>query len=82
MTISISTVSTKGQVVLPVEIRKYLGIEPHDRLLLFAEEDTLIIKKIDKKSFRELLLPVWEKTKKLGLTEDDINALISEARQS
>jgi len=80
MTISISKVSTKGQIVLPVDIRRQLDIDPGDKLLLLAEDETLIIKKIESKSFRELMAPLWEKTRKLGLSREEVDELIEEAR--
>ena len=82
MNISVTKVSTKGQVVLPVDIRHQMNIHPHDKLLLVAQDETLIVKKIDSRSFRELMEPLWNKTRQLGLDEDDIDELITEARSS
>lgn len=32
-----STVTTKGQVTIPIEIRRLLGVHPHDRVAFVAE---------------------------------------------
>ncbi len=80
MTVSVSKVSTKGQIVLPVDIRRELDIHPRDKLLLVAEDDTLIVKKIESTGFRELMKPLWEKTRKLGMTQGDVDDIIEEAR--
>jgi AbrB family looped-hinge helix DNA binding protein len=37
------TVGPKGQIVIPAELRKELGIMPGDRLLLDLEDNTLKI---------------------------------------
>ena len=42
---SIATLSSKSQLVLPAEIRRKLGIQPGDRLLVEAEGDHVIIRK-------------------------------------
>lgn len=34
---TVSTVSTKGQVTLPVEVRRHLGIEPNDKVAFVIE---------------------------------------------
>ncbi|HEX8696063.1 MAG TPA: AbrB/MazE/SpoVT family DNA-binding domain-containing protein [Longimicrobium sp.] len=37
--------SSKSQIVIPVEIRRKLGIEPGDELLLETEDDRIVIRK-------------------------------------
>lgn len=33
----VSTISSKGQVTLPVAVRKYLGVEPNDKVAFVIE---------------------------------------------
>jgi antitoxin PrlF len=40
----LSSVSTKGQITLPAEIRKRLGIKPRDKVALTIEAEALIVK--------------------------------------
>ena len=40
-----TTVTTKGQVTIPIEIRKALGIEPHDKIEFVLEGDEARIRK-------------------------------------
>ena len=49
------TVGERGQVVIPAEVRKALGIEPGDRLLVFRQPTgrALMLAKID--SVQEVL---------------------------
>ena len=53
----IVTVSSKGQVVIPAEIRKRLKIGRGKRFLVIAEEDKIILKPVEDllKRGRELL---------------------------
>jgi antitoxin PrlF len=39
-----STISSKGQVTVPQEIRKRLGLEPGDRVEFVVEEDRTVIR--------------------------------------
>ena len=41
----ISTVSTKGQITLPAEMRRRLKIKPGDRIILEKAGDSILIKK-------------------------------------
>lgn len=36
-----------GRVVLPMELRKTLNIDPHDPLEIFVESETVILKKYE-----------------------------------
>ncbi len=42
---SIATLSSKSQLVLPAEIRRKLGIHPGDRLVVVLEGDHAVIRK-------------------------------------
>ena len=77
---STTKVSSKGQVVIPANVRKAASIKKGQKILAIAIDDTIVLKKIIDKSFKETMTPVWEKIRRLGLTEEDVNALIEEAR--
>jgi AbrB family looped-hinge helix DNA binding protein len=49
---SLSTVSSKGQITLPLKIRKAFGINPKDKVRIIIREHEIIIKPF--KSFRLL----------------------------
>lgn len=42
----ISTITQRGQVVIPQSIRKFLGLKPQDKLFFEAKEDKIIVKPI------------------------------------
>lgn len=77
---STTKVSSKGQVVIPANVRKAASLKKGEKLLAIAIDDTIVLKKIVDKSFEETLKPVWDRVRRLGLTEEDITALIDEAR--
>lgn len=41
----VSTVTSKGQVLIPVEIRKTLGIKPLDRITFIVSGNSMVAKK-------------------------------------
>jgi AbrB family looped-hinge helix DNA binding protein len=47
MDVEVLTVSTKGQVVLPIAMRRALGIENGTRLAAYATDDVIVLKPLD-----------------------------------
>ena len=41
------TVSSKGQIVIPKDLREELGIATGTNFVIFGKEDTLILKKVN-----------------------------------
>jgi AbrB family looped-hinge helix DNA binding protein len=70
----ITTMSEKGQVVIPQELRKHLGIKPKTRFIVFAMGDSIIMRKLDipdvKKEWSSILQSIDKKG--LKLDESDI----------
>jgi AbrB family looped-hinge helix DNA binding protein len=77
---STTKVSSKGQVVIPANVRRAASLKKGEKILAIAIDDTVVLKKIVDKSFKETLKPVWERVRQMGLSEEDVNALIEEAR--
>jgi AbrB family looped-hinge helix DNA binding protein len=77
---STTKVSSKGQVVIPANVRRAASLKKGEKILAIAIDDTVVLKKIVDKSFKETLKPVWEKVRQMGLSEEDVNDLIEEAR--
>lgn len=43
---AIATVSTKGQITLPVASRRALGIKPHDRVTIEVRQTEIVVKPV------------------------------------
>ncbi len=80
MEASTTKVSSKGQVVIPANVRKAASLKKGEKILAIAINNTIVLKKIVDKSFEETMKPVWNKVRQMGLSEEDIGALIEEAR--
>ena len=63
---STTKVSSKGQVVIPANVRKAASLKKGEKILAIAIDDTIILKKIVDKSFKETLKPIWEKVRADG----------------
>ncbi len=77
---STTKVSSKGQVVIPTNVRKAANLKKGEKILAIAIGETIVLKKIVDKSFEETMKPLWARVRRMGLTEEDVNALIDEAR--
>ena len=81
----ITTVSEKGQVVIPQSMRKYLGIKPKNRFLVYGEGDTIILKRIElpdiKGEWKRLKVMVDRRVAKYGgMTDEEINEIVQKYR--
>ena len=54
METKIIKVTDKGQVSIPVDIRKSIGINVGDELLILRDGDTLCLKKVENDDFKDL----------------------------
>jgi AbrB family looped-hinge helix DNA binding protein len=80
MEASTTKVSSKGQVVIPANVRKAANLKKGEKILAIAIDDTVVLKKIVDASFEETMKPVWSRIRQMGLSEEDIGDLIEEAR--
>jgi len=66
----VTTISEKGQVVIPQSIRKELGIKPRTKFLVFGRGDTVIMKKLElpdvKKEWEQIFKMIDKKGLKLS----------------
>ena len=75
--------SSKGQVVIPEEIRTRLGLEPGVQFVVVGEGDTVILKTLKAPSmseFKALLDQAQASAEAVGLTPDDVARVIREVR--
>lgn len=80
----VTTISEKGQIVIPHSIRKELGIKPGTKFLVFGKGDTVIMKKLElpdmKKEWNKIFKAMDKKN--LKLSESEIQKEVAEVRKS
>jgi len=82
-TIATTRLSSKGQVVIPEEIRKRLGLESGTQFVVIAENDVVILRAIETPSmdeFDELISRARSAARRSGMRQSDIRAAITEVR--
>lgn len=75
--------SSKGQVVIPEEIRKRLGLKVGSQFVVVGDKDTVILKAISPpsmKEFNELVKEARRQAKTVGLKRSDIAVAIAKSR--
>ena len=81
--IATTKMSSKGQVVIPEDIRKRLKIKPGSQFVVVGEDNTVIFKMItapDMTQFDELITRARAQAKKVGLKQSDISSAIKRVR--
>ena len=69
---TIASMSSRGQIVLPVSIRRKLNLGEGSQFLVISDDENILLKPLIEKA--------QETAKKIGLTEEDINETIKEMR--
>lgn len=80
---STTKMTSKGQVVIPEETRKRLGMKPGTQFMVVEGKDSLIFKVIQPPSlqdFDKLLAETRRQAKKAGLKKSDITKAIKRVR--
>lgn len=80
----VTSVSSRGQVVIPQRIREKLHVREGEKFIVIGEEDTIILKKLELPSFRgfdKLLKKTREFVKEKGIKESDIEESIHKLRK-
>ncbi len=80
---STARMSSKGQIVIPEEIRKRLGLTAGVQFVVVGDEDVVILKRLDSPDLAEfdaLILEARRQARSAGMKRSDIKEAISRAR--
>jgi AbrB family looped-hinge helix DNA binding protein len=81
--LAITKLSSKGQIIIPKDVRDKAGLHTGDQFVIFADKDVLLLKVIKKpsiKKFNNLVTQARKLVKKTGLNKKLIKDAIKEAR--
>lgn len=81
----ITTMTTKGQVVIPQGVRQSLGIATGAKFAVVGEGDTIILKRLEMPSagaLKTLLAKSRSVARKSGLNKSDVAKALKAARKS
>lgn len=83
-TLATTILSSKGQVVIPENIREAMGLEPGVQFVVVYQGDSIMLKVISEPSMKKLKTlrdKVRRQAQKVGLSEADIQNAILESRK-
>ena len=84
MDAQIITVTTKGQISIPVSRRKSLRIENGDKLVAYTYGDSLLLKVLKLPSadeFKKIMDDAQKWAKSVGYKESDVNDIVKSVRK-
>ncbi|MGA2318271.1 MAG: AbrB/MazE/SpoVT family DNA-binding domain-containing protein [Thermodesulfobacteriota bacterium] len=82
-TLTTTRMSSKGQVVIPEEIRDRLGLQSGTQFVVVGDRDVVILKAISAPSMKEfdnLIAQARQQARKSGLRKSDIDAAVAKVR--
>ena len=83
-TVSTTKMSSKGQVVIPEQIRTQLDLEAGSRFVVVGDKDVVILKRITTPALTEfdgLIKQARSQAKAAGLKKSDIDNAVMQARK-
>lgn len=81
--VTIASMSSRGQIVLPISIRKKLGLDNGSQFLVITDKSNILLKPVKEPSlneFYDLIEQAHETAKKIGLSQQDIDREIKAMR--
>ena len=82
--LEITSMSSRGQVVIPLDIREQLGLKEGEKFVVVGEDDTVILKKVTMPSFKnfdKLVQKTQRFAKEKGITKSEVESAIKRARK-
>jgi antitoxin PrlF len=82
--IEVTSVSSRGQVVIPQSLRDKLNIQEGEKFVVIGEHNTIILRKLEMPSFKgfdTLLAKTREFAKKNELKETDVEQAVKKVRE-
>ncbi len=76
----IGTVSARGQVAIPLEMREKMRLTEGEKVLFLLEGDALMVKKVSSVSWENVTKPLREAKKKIG--EENVVSAIHSLRKA
>ena len=81
--VSTTRMSSKGQVVIPEDVRKALGLEVGAQFMVMGDGDTVVLKRIAvpaKRELRAMIGRVRAQVRRSGIKLSDVGAAVRRVR--
>lgn len=83
-TVATTRMSSKGQVVIPEDVRKALGLEVGAQFVVMGDGDTVVLKRIAvpaRSELRAMLRKVRSQARRAGLKSSDVGDAVRRVRR-
>ena len=79
---NLAKISANGQITVPVEIRRLLGLKSGDKILFFQKQDgEVVMSNASTQAIHKAQAAFADAAETMGLTnEEDVQALVDEVR--
>ena len=79
---NLAKISSNGQITIPVEIRRLLGVKSGDKTLFFQKQNgEIVVSNASAKAIRKAQAAFSGVAEEMGVyNEDDVQALVDEVR--
>lgn len=79
---NLAKISANGQITVPVEIRRLLGLKSGDKILFFQKQDgEIVVSNASSQAIRKAQIAFSGAAEEMGITtEADIQSLVDELR--
>lgn len=85
MAVGMTRLSERGQIVIPNEMRKRMGLKEGTRFVVMGLDDTIVLRRLElsqeKIRLKKLLEKSRKKAKSVGFTEKEIEKLVQSVRK-
>jgi AbrB family looped-hinge helix DNA binding protein len=86
MALELTRLSQKGQVVIPTQVRRKMGLKEGTKFLVVGLEDIIVLRRLqlseEKLKLKKLLAEARSSAKTHGLSEKEIERLVHAVRKS
>ncbi len=79
--IEMGTVSSRGQICIPNDIRDEMGLKEGNKVLFVLQDESLLVKKVTMQTFAEITRPLKEAAKRAGFKESEVDGIVHRSRK-
>jgi len=79
--IEMATVSSRGQICIPNDMREEMGLKEGSKVLFLLTDDSIIMKKVNMQTWAEVTKPLKEAMAKTNLKESDVLGIVHRFRE-
>lgn len=78
----VAKITSKGQITIPIDIRRKLGVKEGDKILFVEDQGRIVMMNSSMEALRKAQMTFAGEAERLGLeNEQDVAAMISELRR-